>query len=186
MKQKVRLQWTQRASEWEARGRESLSSLQSGYWLCRGFMAAAHLLCTSYMPTHSHPSIQHKIHSYVHSFAPVLDVAGGAPLRCDLWPMNALGAAFVLSGELWWTVLPQVAKWHDFLLRKRESTPWDVCRKLMLQTQWFCAVFENCLPPGVAQIVFCPWMLMWFSLTQVNGYTFNDDDDVMVIYFAPL
>jgi len=51
--------------------------------------------------------------------------------------------------------------------RERESTPWDVCRKLMLQTQWFCAVFENCLPPGVAQIVFCPWMLMWFSLTQV-------------------
>ena len=57
---------------------------------------------------------------YVRSFALVLDVAGGAPLRCDLWPMIAHGAAFVLSGELWWTVFPQVAKWHDFLLRKRE------------------------------------------------------------------
>lgn len=118
-KQKVRLQWTRRASEWEARGRESLSSLQSGYWLCRGFMAAAHLLCTSYMPTHSHPSIQHKIHCYVRSFSRRWRSSQVRPLTLDHIPP---AARVLLSGELRWTVFPQVAKWHDFLLRRRAHT----------------------------------------------------------------
>lgn len=137
MKQKVRLQWTRRASEWE-RGPGPRVSLFSSVWILivqRLYGGGSLTLYLIYANTlASIHSAQNSL-LYVRSFSRRWrSLRSGATF--DPWSHSLVNCGEPFSPRLQSDTISGAAKERA---RERENTPWDVCRKLMLQTQWFCS-----------------------------------------------